>query len=64
MTIPQIAEVEKFFGCVHIIAFIAEGPLAAALKDDLTRHITLGFKMIAGLSACTILAFKGYQWLL
>ncbi|KAJ7860594.1 hypothetical protein B0H14DRAFT_3863713 [Mycena olivaceomarginata] len=29
----------------------AEGPLAAALKDDLARSITLGFKMIAGLSA-------------
>ncbi|KAJ7143893.1 hypothetical protein C8R44DRAFT_724901 [Mycena epipterygia] len=29
----------------------AEGPLAAALKDDLAKSITLGFKMIAGLSA-------------
>ncbi|KAJ7633242.1 hypothetical protein FB45DRAFT_523992 [Roridomyces roridus] len=29
----------------------AEGPLAAALKDDLGRSVTLGFKMIAGLSA-------------
>ncbi|KAF7351817.1 hypothetical protein MVEN_01142800 [Mycena venus] len=29
----------------------AAGPLAAALKADLTRSITLGFKMIAGLSA-------------
>ncbi|KAJ7659447.1 hypothetical protein B0H17DRAFT_342318 [Mycena rosella] len=29
----------------------AAGPLAAALKDDLTRSITLGFKMIAGLSS-------------
>ncbi|KAF7352201.1 hypothetical protein MVEN_01183400 [Mycena venus] len=29
----------------------AEGPLAAALKDDLHRSITLGFKMIAEISA-------------
>ncbi|KAJ6552805.1 hypothetical protein B0H19DRAFT_154581 [Mycena capillaripes] len=29
----------------------ADGPLAAALKNDLTKSITLGFKMIAGLSA-------------
>ncbi|KAF7361300.1 hypothetical protein MSAN_01162500 [Mycena sanguinolenta] len=29
----------------------AEGPLAVALKNDLERSITLGFKMIAGLSA-------------
>ncbi|KAJ7692843.1 hypothetical protein B0H17DRAFT_1179174 [Mycena rosella] len=41
----------------HFIAYenahwkAAEGPLAAALKDDLTRSITLGFKMIAGLSS-------------
>ncbi|KAJ6542926.1 hypothetical protein B0H19DRAFT_312437 [Mycena capillaripes] len=30
----------------------AEGPLAAALRDDTTRSITLGFKMIEGLSVC------------
>ncbi|KAJ7143879.1 hypothetical protein C8R44DRAFT_141205 [Mycena epipterygia] len=41
----------------HFIAYenaywkTAEGPLAAALKDDLAKSITLGFKMIAGLSA-------------
>ncbi|KAF7361310.1 hypothetical protein MSAN_01163500 [Mycena sanguinolenta] len=29
----------------------AEGPLAVALKNDLGRSITLGFKMVAGLSA-------------
>ncbi|KAF8207716.1 hypothetical protein K438DRAFT_343027 [Mycena galopus ATCC 62051] len=29
----------------------AEGPLAEALKSDLTRSVTLGFKMVAGLSA-------------
>ncbi|KAJ7481021.1 hypothetical protein B0H11DRAFT_2023904 [Mycena galericulata] len=29
----------------------AEGPLAAALKDDLIRSVNLGFKMIAGLSS-------------
>ncbi|KAJ6560110.1 hypothetical protein B0H19DRAFT_1375969 [Mycena capillaripes] len=41
----------------HFIAYenahwrTADGPLAAALKDDLTRSVTLGFKMIAGLSS-------------
>ncbi|KAJ6597714.1 hypothetical protein DFH09DRAFT_83907 [Mycena vulgaris] len=41
----------------HFIAYenaywkTAEGPLAAALKDDLAKSITLGFKMIAGLSS-------------
>ncbi|KAJ7116209.1 hypothetical protein C8R43DRAFT_1038328 [Mycena crocata] len=30
---------------------MAEGPLAAALKDDLTRSVTLGFRMIAGLAS-------------
>ncbi|KAJ6597596.1 hypothetical protein DFH09DRAFT_82834 [Mycena vulgaris] len=41
----------------HFIAYenahwrTAEGPLAAALKDDLTRSVTLGFKMVAGLSS-------------
>ncbi|KAJ7862697.1 hypothetical protein B0H13DRAFT_2354546 [Mycena leptocephala] len=47
----------------------AEGPLAAALKDDLTRSITLGFKMVAGLSAgmnylsaqCLLLGAMGVQ---
>ncbi|KAF7361303.1 hypothetical protein MSAN_01162800 [Mycena sanguinolenta] len=29
----------------------AEGPLAVALKNDLGRSVTLGFKMVAGLSA-------------
>ncbi|KAJ6597706.1 hypothetical protein DFH09DRAFT_1399389 [Mycena vulgaris] len=29
----------------------AEGPLAAALKENLTRSVTLGFKMVAGLSS-------------
>ncbi|KAJ6478473.1 hypothetical protein C8R47DRAFT_632283 [Mycena vitilis] len=29
----------------------AEGPLAAALQDDHTRSITLGFKLVAGLSS-------------
>ncbi|KAJ6560120.1 hypothetical protein B0H19DRAFT_1260766 [Mycena capillaripes] len=42
---------------VHFIAYEnahwknAEGPLAFALKNDRDRSITLGFKMIAGLSA-------------
>ncbi|KAJ7889725.1 hypothetical protein B0H13DRAFT_882595 [Mycena leptocephala] len=41
---------------IHFIAYedvfwkMAEGPLAAALKNDLQRSITLGFKMIEGLS--------------
>ncbi|KAJ6548773.1 hypothetical protein B0H19DRAFT_1162001 [Mycena capillaripes] len=41
----------------HFIAYenahwrTADGALAAALKDDLTRSVTLGFKMIAGLSS-------------
>ncbi|KAJ6597693.1 hypothetical protein DFH09DRAFT_83731 [Mycena vulgaris] len=41
----------------HFIAYenahwrTAEGPLAAALKDDLTRSVNLGFKMVAGLSS-------------
>jgi hypothetical protein len=34
----------------------AEGPLAAALKDNVTTSITLGFKMIAGL-AVSVVAF-------
>ncbi|KAJ7905691.1 hypothetical protein B0H14DRAFT_21623 [Mycena olivaceomarginata] len=29
----------------------AEGPLAAALKDDLARSVALGFKMIGGISS-------------
>ncbi|KAJ7613911.1 hypothetical protein FB45DRAFT_258463 [Roridomyces roridus] len=29
----------------------AEGPMAAALKDDLERSIVLGFKLVAGLSS-------------
>ncbi|KAJ6557803.1 hypothetical protein B0H19DRAFT_121294 [Mycena capillaripes] len=29
----------------------AEGPLAAALKDDLVKSVNLGFKMVAGLSS-------------
>ncbi|KAJ7432098.1 hypothetical protein B0H11DRAFT_2127452 [Mycena galericulata] len=41
---------------IHFIAYEnvwknAEGPLAAALKDDLSRSISLGLKMIAGISA-------------
>ncbi|KAJ7913600.1 hypothetical protein B0H13DRAFT_471068 [Mycena leptocephala] len=41
----------------HFIAYenaywkLAKGALAAALQDDLTKSITLGFKMIAGLSS-------------
>ncbi|KAJ6597740.1 SCA7, zinc-binding domain-containing protein [Mycena vulgaris] len=41
----------------HFIAYenaywrTAEGPLAAALKGDLAKSVTLGFKMIAGLSS-------------
>ncbi|KAJ6557801.1 hypothetical protein B0H19DRAFT_121208 [Mycena capillaripes] len=32
----------------------AEGPLAAALKDDLNKSVNLGLKMVAGLSVCLI----------
>ncbi|KAJ6597705.1 hypothetical protein DFH09DRAFT_1356857 [Mycena vulgaris] len=41
----------------HFIAYenaywkTAEGPLAAALKENLAKSVTLGFKMIAGLSS-------------
>ncbi|KAJ6597703.1 hypothetical protein DFH09DRAFT_1304476 [Mycena vulgaris] len=41
----------------HFIAYenahwkTAEAPLAAVLKDDLTRSVILGFKMVAGLSS-------------
>ncbi|KAF7361299.1 Kinase-like protein [Mycena sanguinolenta] len=43
--------------CSHFIVYEnvhwqnAEGPLAMALKTDLKRSITIGFKMVAGLSA-------------
>ncbi|KAF7333458.1 hypothetical protein MVEN_02361900 [Mycena venus] len=40
-----------FIVCESVYWKAAEGPLAAALKNDLTRSITLGFKLVAGLSS-------------
>ncbi|KAJ7481986.1 hypothetical protein FB451DRAFT_1556124 [Mycena latifolia] len=57
---PNVLRIEGVSSPASLTQFIAyenafwktaEGPLAVALKDDLTRSITLGFKMIAGLSA-------------
>ncbi|KAJ7227501.1 hypothetical protein GGX14DRAFT_539425 [Mycena pura] len=45
------AELTQFIIYEHAYWKMAEGPLATALKEDLTRSITLGFKMIAGLSS-------------
>ncbi|KAK7022535.1 hypothetical protein R3P38DRAFT_2710484 [Favolaschia claudopus] len=41
----------QFIAYKHVHWMNAEGPLAAALKDDLTRSVNLGFKMVGGLSA-------------
>ncbi|KAJ7692852.1 hypothetical protein B0H17DRAFT_512436 [Mycena rosella] len=57
---PNVLRIEGISSPASLTHFIAyenarwktpDGPLAAALKDDLTRSITLGFKMIAGLSS-------------
>ncbi|KAJ7481979.1 hypothetical protein FB451DRAFT_139623 [Mycena latifolia] len=57
---PNVLRIEGVSSPASLTQFIAyenafwktaEGPLAVALKDNLTRSITLGFKMIAGLSA-------------
>ncbi|KAJ6560097.1 hypothetical protein B0H19DRAFT_109104 [Mycena capillaripes] len=57
---PNILRIEGISSPTSLMHFIAyenvhwkeaEGPLAAALKNDLIRSITLGFKLIAGLSA-------------
>ncbi|KAJ7481963.1 hypothetical protein FB451DRAFT_1444766 [Mycena latifolia] len=50
---PNVLRIEGVSSPASLTQFIAyeTGPLAVALKDDLTRSITLGFKMIAGLSA-------------
>ncbi|KAJ7119536.1 hypothetical protein C8R44DRAFT_877960 [Mycena epipterygia] len=57
---PNVLRIEGISSAASLTHFIAyegvhwknvEGPLAAALKDDLMRSITLGFKMIAGLSS-------------
>jgi hypothetical protein len=42
--LPVSAEKLNFFCSVHWKN--AEGPLSVALKDDLARSITLGFKMV------------------
>ncbi|KAJ7649819.1 hypothetical protein FB45DRAFT_1017258 [Roridomyces roridus] len=41
----------NFIAYEHAFWQAAEGPLAAALKDDLERSIVLGFKLVAGLSS-------------
>ncbi|KAJ6597612.1 hypothetical protein DFH09DRAFT_1304393 [Mycena vulgaris] len=57
---PNVLRVEGVSSSASLHHFIvyenahwktAEGPLAAALNADLTRSITLGFKMVAGLSS-------------
>ncbi|KAJ7824454.1 hypothetical protein B0H14DRAFT_3874873 [Mycena olivaceomarginata] len=57
---PNVLRIEGISSSTSLIQFIAyesvywrntESSLATALKNDLTRSITLGFKMIAGLSA-------------
>ncbi|KAJ7431882.1 hypothetical protein B0H11DRAFT_2128222 [Mycena galericulata] len=56
---PNVLRIEGISAPTSPINFIAyenvwknaEGPLAAALKDDLSRSISLGLKMIAGISA-------------
>ncbi|KAF7328972.1 hypothetical protein MVEN_02527200 [Mycena venus] len=56
---PNVLRIEGISSPASLFHFIAyedvhwknaEGPLAVALKSDLTRSVTLGFKMIAGLS--------------
>ncbi|KAJ7100344.1 hypothetical protein C8R44DRAFT_351361 [Mycena epipterygia] len=55
--ILRIEGISSYASLSHFIAYEnvhwknAEGALAAALKDDLARSITLGFKMIAGLAS-------------
>ncbi|KAK7030046.1 hypothetical protein R3P38DRAFT_892373 [Favolaschia claudopus] len=57
---PNILRIEGISSQTSLSQFIAyrytywknaEGPLAAALKDDLARSVHLGFKMVGGLSA-------------
>ncbi|KAJ7814548.1 hypothetical protein B0H14DRAFT_3878670 [Mycena olivaceomarginata] len=57
---PNILRIEGISSPASVYHFIAyenvhwknaEGPLAVALKNDLQRSITLGFKMVAGISA-------------
>ncbi|KAJ7852157.1 hypothetical protein B0H13DRAFT_2084496 [Mycena leptocephala] len=57
---PNVLRIEGISSPASLTQFIsyenvhwknAEGPLAMALKDDLERSITLGFKLVAGLSA-------------
>ncbi|KAJ7480203.1 hypothetical protein B0H11DRAFT_1915953 [Mycena galericulata] len=42
----------------------AEGPLAAALKDDLAKSVTLGFKMIIRLLGFLLISEKNFEILL
>ncbi|KAJ7250399.1 hypothetical protein C8J57DRAFT_683753 [Mycena rebaudengoi] len=57
---PNVLRIEGISSPTSLMQFIAyenvrwknaEGPLAAALKDDLARSITLGFKMIGEISS-------------
>ncbi|KAJ6597682.1 SCA7, zinc-binding domain-containing protein [Mycena vulgaris] len=57
---PNVLRIEGVSSSASLSHFIvyenaywktAEGPLAAALKNDLAKSVTLGFKMIAGLSS-------------
>ncbi|KAK7022499.1 hypothetical protein R3P38DRAFT_2710462 [Favolaschia claudopus] len=49
--ISSEASSTQFIAYKHVHWMNAEGPLAAALKSDLTRSVNLGFKMVGGLSA-------------
>ncbi|KAF7352189.1 hypothetical protein MVEN_01182200 [Mycena venus] len=57
---PNLLQMEGISSSTSLVHFIvyegvhwknAEGPLAVALKTDLNRSITLGFRMVEGLSA-------------
>ncbi|KAJ7240467.1 hypothetical protein C8J57DRAFT_98838 [Mycena rebaudengoi] len=57
---PNVLRIEGISSPASLMQFIAyenvrwknaEGPLAAALKDDLAKSITLGFKMIGEISS-------------
>ncbi|KAF7361304.1 hypothetical protein MSAN_01162900 [Mycena sanguinolenta] len=49
--ISSLASLSHFIVYENVHWQNAEGPLAMALKTDLKRSITLGFRMVAGLSA-------------
>ncbi|KAF8199423.1 hypothetical protein K438DRAFT_686128 [Mycena galopus ATCC 62051] len=49
--ISSRASLTQFISYENVDRKNAEGPLATALRDDLDRSITLGFKLVGGLSA-------------